>query len=173
MKKMLLAAAAATAMISSAAFAAWNFDPATGTGFVGKGDVQLAFGWNNSQLQRNASGIAFTYSAEEEYKYDCTFTVEVGRHKVREDRTQNRGAETSVNATVAFDARTRNQITGFNLTGLGATVSDGDAPVEGGHCVGGQFNDGEISNVQLNSSTGGLYVNYGDSSVALTAPVVI
>jgi hypothetical protein len=29
------------------AAASVNLDPATGTGFVGKGDVQSAFGWNN------------------------------------------------------------------------------------------------------------------------------
>lgn len=167
MKKIFLAAAAATAFVSTTAIAAVTFDPVTGTGFVGKGDVQLAFGWNNAALQRNASGVTFTYSAEEEYKYDCTFTVIVGRDRTAEPRTQNRGKETSVNASVAYDARIRNQITGFNLNGMGSSTSDGEAPVEGGHCPGGVLNDGVISNVQLISSTGGLYVNHGANSVLI------
>jgi hypothetical protein len=153
---------------STIAWAAVTFDSATGIGFVGKGDVQLAFGWNNPALQANASGVTFKYQAQEEYKYDCTFTVEVGRDRVLEPRTQNRGKETSINAVVAYDARLRQQITGFNLTGLGETIiTGGEVPVEGGHCPGGPFDDGVISNVTLNSSTGGLYVIYGGVSVLL------
>jgi hypothetical protein len=33
---------------------------ADGTGFVGKGDVQTALGWNNQKLQSNATKLAFT-----------------------------------------------------------------------------------------------------------------
>jgi hypothetical protein len=36
---------------AGAAFAAITFNPDDGTGFVGKGDVQEAFGWNNHALQ--------------------------------------------------------------------------------------------------------------------------
>jgi hypothetical protein len=32
-----------------------TFNETNGTGFVGKGDVQVAFGWNNKQLQTNAT----------------------------------------------------------------------------------------------------------------------
>lgn len=35
-----------------------------GTGLVGKGDVQSAFGWNNAQFQRNAAAITFTLANE-------------------------------------------------------------------------------------------------------------
>jgi hypothetical protein len=155
--------------VSAILSASVTVDPTTGTGFVGKGDVQLAFGWNNKQLQDNAGALTFTYKAQEQYKYDCTFTVEVGRDKVREPRTQNRGKDTSLNASVQYDARTQKQITGFLLTGLGTvTTTGGEVPVDGGSCPGGQFNDGVISNVELVSSTpGGLYVNHGGNSVLL------
>lgn len=159
---------AAVIFATAIASASVTFDPATGNGFVGKGDVQLVYGWNNKQLQDNASGVTFTYQAQEQYKYDCTFTVEVGRDKVREPRTQNRGKDTSLNASVQYDARTQRQITGFILTGLGATTTTGgDVPVDGGSCPGGPFNDGVISNIELVSSTGGLYVNFGGNSVLL------
>ena len=34
-------------LIVSSALASVTFDSATGKGFVGKGDVQIAFNWNN------------------------------------------------------------------------------------------------------------------------------
>lgn len=43
-----------------AANAAVQFDPVSGTGFVGKGDVQTFFGWNNQQLQKNADKVQAT-----------------------------------------------------------------------------------------------------------------
>ena len=166
MRKTFLVGAALM-FASALAFASVTFDPATGTGFVGKGDVQLAFGWNNQALQQNAQNLTFSYAAEEQYKYDCTFTVEVGRDKVREPRTQNRGKESSVSASVAYDARRSNQITGFNLTGFGPITTTGEVPVDGGSCPGGPFNDGVISNIELVSSTGGLHVKSGSTSVLL------
>ncbi len=168
-RKSLILAGAAIATLSTAAFAAVTFDAATGTGFVGKGDIQLGFGWNDAALQRNASGVTFSYDADEEYKYDCTFTVEVGKDKVREPRTQNRGKSTSVFGTVTYEARKNGQgkVTGFNLNGFGATTVDGEAPVDGGSCPGGPFSDGVISNVELLSSTGGLTAAFGTTTIDL------
>jgi alpha-glucuronidase len=165
--RKLFSIGAALVFASAVAFASVTFDPATGTGFVGKGDVQLAFGWNNQALQQNANTLTFSYQAEEQYKYDCTFTVEVGKDKVREPRTQNRGKDSSVSASVAYDARRSNQITGFNLTGFGPVTTTGEVPENGGSCPGGPFNDGMISNVELISSTGGLRVQSGGTSVVL------
>ena len=159
---------AALMFASAILSASFTFDPASGNGFVGKGDVQLAYGWNNKQLQDNAGGVGFTYQAQEQYKYDCTFTVEVGRDKVREPRTQNRGKDTSLNALVQYDARTQKQITGFTLIGLETTTTTGgEVPVNGDSCPGGPFDDGAISNVELVSSTGGLYVDFGGNAVLL------
>lgn len=178
--KLFAALAASAAMVATSAAALVTFDPATGTGFVGKGDVQLAFGgWNNAQLQSRASGVTFKYRSEESYKFDCTFTVEVGRDKVREPRTQNRGAEATVNGSIAYESRknSQGQITGFNLTGFGPVTYDGIAPVEGGTCPGGQFNDGVISNVELvgGSSAGGLFVVHGgiESLLTIGVPAIV
>jgi hypothetical protein len=162
---VLAAAAVAT-------YAAVIFDPATGLGFVGKGDVQLAFGWNNAQLQSKASGVSFTYNAFDTYDVECYWETITGSGKiVVHDITIPR--HTGVNASVAYDARTRNQITGFNLTGLGATTTEGTVPVVGGTCPGASENATIIAVTQT-SSTGGLYVNYGANSVYLpVTPVVI
>jgi hypothetical protein len=164
MKKVALRALSVLAVAALAC--AYTLNP-DGTGFVSKGEVQTAFGWNNALLQKNASGVTFRYDTAEEYKYDCTFTVEVGKDKVREPRTQNRGKSTSVNAVVAYDARIKNQVTGFTLTSFTSSTSSGEVPVDGGSCPGGQFNDGVISNVELVSSSGGLYASHSGVEVLL------
>ncbi|GGD48055.1 hypothetical protein [Croceicoccus pelagius] len=170
MKKILIGSGIAVAMMSSVAFAAVTFDATSGTGFVGKGDVQLLYGWNDQKLQQNAAGVSFSYVSEETYKYDCTFTVEVGKDKVQEPRTQRRGKTTGINSSIAYDTRKNSQgkVTGFNLLGFGVENSTGEVPVEGGSCPGGQFADGVISNVELISSSGdGLTVTYGGISYPL------
>jgi hypothetical protein len=162
MKKALITLAAAA--VATAALAAVTFDPTTGTGFVGKGDVQLAFGWNNAQLQRNASGITFTYNVQDTYDAECYWETTTGRgtiivHDIVVPK------HVSVNANIAYDARVRTQITGFNLNGFGTVVTDGTVPVVGGACPGN--NPGTVTNVTLTSSQGGLYVNYGGTGVYL------
>lgn len=160
------------AAVATAALATVTFDSATGTGFVGKGDVQLAFGWNNAQLQANASGLSFTYMAVETYDAECYWETTTGKGKVVvHDITVPR--HSSVSATVTYQARARNQINGFNLTGFGAMVTEGTVPALGDACPGNSNegnNPGTIVAVNATGSTGGLYVNYGTSSVLLTPP---
>jgi|SRR5215217_6289752 len=100
-----------------AAFAAVTFDPTTGTGFVGKGDVQTALGWNNKQLQDNAGSLEFTFvsTTVTETSWICT--------NDRNENTQERERTTTTDTTgvVSSVARERNQITGFNLMGFEGT----------------------------------------------------
>ena len=82
MKKLfsgLAAGALAMGIMASSAFAAVTFDPATGTGFVGKGDVQTAMGWNNAELQKNAENLKFTYVTETTYAVAVTWTTGEGK----------------------------------------------------------------------------------------------
>jgi hypothetical protein len=165
-RKLTLAAAAAFAVVSTAAFATVTFDPATGTGFVGKGDVQLALGWNNAQLQGNAKGATFSYNTSTDYSAVCTWTTGEGtRGEKTHDVTHN--TTTSVTDSVGYNARVHAQIDGFNLTGFGATTSTGDVPVVGGPCPGNAGTDGTWSSVTAGATTGGLYVNYGGNSVLI------
>jgi len=166
---LLLAALAVLALSATAAFAAVSFNSTTGTGFVGKGDVQTAFGWNNTALQKNASGVSFTYNAVDTYSATCSFITGAG---TRGEQTHNVDIprHTAVTSTVAYDARTHKQIDGFNLTGFGATTTEGTVPVVGEACVAndeGVARDGTWSAVTLVSSTGGLYVNFGTTSIPL------
>jgi hypothetical protein len=172
---LTVALIAILAVSAIGAFAAVNFDPSTGTGFVGKGDVQLVFGWNNQALQANASGVTFSYNATDTYSAVCTWiTGEGTRGEQTHDVTHS--TSTVVNSAVVYEARKNKQldITGFNLTGLGATTETGTVPVVGGPCPGNAGTDGTWTSVTLASSTGGLYVNYGGTSVAMpNTPVVI
>jgi hypothetical protein len=108
--------AAACGLVSAfvVAMAAITFDPETGEGFVGKGDVQLVYGWNNRQLQQNALNVQFRAASEvvTEYTWECI--KESPFERIRERSTST---TSTVEALVSSIARERNQITGFLLTG--------------------------------------------------------
>jgi hypothetical protein len=143
-----------------------SLDPASGIGFVGKGDVQTAFGWNNKQLQTNAGGVTFAYIAEEEYSAVCEWTTGEGT-KGEQTHDVAHSRSTSVAAQVGYDARVKSQITGFILNGYGAVSEDGAVPVVGGPCPGNPGTDGVWVSVELLSSSGGLYANYGGQGVLI------
>jgi hypothetical protein len=99
------------------AFAAVTFDPTTGTGFVGKGDVQTALNLNNRELQQQADSLKFTSATTTvtEVSWVCT--------NDRNENIQERARTTTTETTgvVSSEARERNQITGFNLMGFAGT----------------------------------------------------
>ena len=65
MRKPILGLVAIAAIAVPLAFAssanAATLDATTGAGFVGKGEVQSAFGWNNAKMQ-GATATGFTFS---------------------------------------------------------------------------------------------------------------
>jgi hypothetical protein len=133
-------AVALTALAAAPAFAAVSYDAAAGTGFVGKGDVQTVFGWNNKVSQAAYSGVTFRYDATATYSQDCEkhFTKEewqvVGTEPVynrlgtiiRHDDIRERVTVTTTNAktfrktasissALTFDAKKTGQMTGYFL----------------------------------------------------------
>jgi hypothetical protein len=114
-----LAFATGIAVLTSAAIAAVTFDSATGTGFVGKGDVQLALSYNNKQLQDHAGSLVFNMNsiAVTEVSWECT--------NDRNEKVQERERTTTTTTTgiVSAVARVKNQITGFNLMGFQGTAA--------------------------------------------------
>jgi hypothetical protein len=143
-----------------------TLDPSNGTGFVGKGDVQLAFGWNNAQLQKNAGGLSFTYATEDSYSAVCEWiTGEGTRGQKTHDVTHVRTS--SVTSQIAYDARVRTQITGFMLRGIESTTEEGSVPEVDGQCPGNEGTDGVWVSVEQTGSSGGLYVNFGGNSVLI------
>jgi hypothetical protein len=120
------------------ALAAVTFDPATGTGFVGKGDVQTPFNLNNAQLQsaliNNPQAVTFTYIKTDTYQ--VTNVWETGLDSNSPSKSYNVHDEivtttTGVNSAINGDPRQmkgQNQFTGFNLKGFGTSSVTGTVP---------------------------------------------
>jgi hypothetical protein len=115
MKKTLMTMLALSSCLAvgTLAYAAVTFDATTGTGFVGKGEVQVALGLNNKELNAQAGNLIFAAvgTQVQEYSWECTNS--------NNDKVQSRERETSVTtqgvvSAVARDNKT-GQITGFNL----------------------------------------------------------
>lgn len=172
MKLARIAVAAALFSVAAFAQADVTFDPLTGNGFVGKGDVQLAFGWNNAQLQSNASGLSFSYQVRQDYVAVCTWTTGEGTNG---EHTHNvsHTFKYKLGASISYAPRVMNQITGFILKGIGTETSIGTVPVVGGPCPGNQGTGGTWSSVTT-SGTGvdGLFVSYGGTEVRLNWPAL-
>jgi len=186
MKKLatgIAVGAAAIVAMSSIAGASVTFDSSTGTGFVGKGDVQTALGYNNAQMQANANSLTFTYSqpATQALSQDATqagtqvvtedLTCGNNEHNTRQgtrdgsrdgNRSGNRAGiqSGSLSSSVAYDARTHRQVDGFNLTGFSgaATFVPSGSPTWGGWSFGewtwGAVTWGAWSNPNMNGCNG-------------------
>ncbi len=164
-KRVLVFAAAALAC--AAALATVTFDTSTGNGFVGKGDVQSAFGWNNADLQARAAGVTFTYEFTDSYTAVCTWTTGEGTPG---ERVHNVSHTTGVaiDDNVTYRPRVHMQIDGFILTGFEGTFDSGEVPVVGGPCPGNPGTGGVWTSVTSNGGgQGGLYVNYGGTKVLI------
>jgi len=137
-RKSFLIAAAAAVTLSTAAYAAVSFDEVTGSGFVGKGDIQLLTGWNNVQAQQRIPGITFSTESTEAWGYECEWFTGPVSNRTR--HTGERKSTSAINSSVAFGLRTNkvDQITGINLLTYGATVVTGNTvPQVGDACPGG------------------------------------
>jgi hypothetical protein len=157
MKLHKIAFAVCAVAVASAAYATVSFDAATGTGFVGKGDVQLALGWNNAALQQNALQLKFGYQVQDKYDATCEWTTTTGSGKViYHDVTVKKTVQ--VNDSVSYDARTHKQVDGFTLLGYGSVSQNIDPPAPGGACLGEGGQQGTWTDVVKTSSSGGLYV---------------
>ena len=110
---------------SAAALAAIEWTPESG-GFVGKGDVQSAFGWNNAGMQANSPAVTFVYEATGGYSFECEWWT--GPDHNRRHHTNTKTAEMDVNAVITGTRRTTGQFTGWNLDPLGDVAAAVDYP---------------------------------------------
>ena len=156
---------------SAAMSAAVSFDPTTGTGFVGKGDVQDAFGWNNAGLQANASSVTFTFESDARYAQSCM--KDNARQTIYKDFTKS----VEVDAVVNVESRKNSQgmVTGFQLLGFGFDESSAGIPTDlcnpgnadpSGWVVDPSGLYPDVTQIG-GSSAGGLFVNFNGSSVQL------
>ena len=141
-------------LAATAVFATVTFDPSTGTGFVGKGDVQLAFGWNNATLQQNAGSLRYSYNFGQIAFQDCQasigpITVSATLHKAQ-----------LVHDVIQYDARTHKQVDGFVLQGYDSETVIGSTPTcpDFATPVGGVYYSDPIS-AQLDVNFNGTIAN--------------
>ena len=159
---LLMVAIAATVALSATAAFAYTLN-ADGTGFVGKGEVQTAFGWNNKVVQTNAGGVDFQVEMVTENSWVCT-----------KDGAKNTQERENVRTTAALiDSVTRDnkkQVTGFTLSGyqrdadgnVVETVINRDGPALG-TCPTG-WTAGPIESEVISSD---LYATFGTQRVLL------
>ena len=169
MKLNKIFAAGAIVAFASAALAAVTFDTATGVGFVGKGDVQLALTWNNAALQRNAGGVTFSYDSivVSEVSWECTNEK---NDKIQERERTTTSSTQGVVTAVARDGK--NQITGFNLNGWNGQPTTTVGQTEGpalNSCPNenGNWFLSTSAGLPVISSTGGLYVSHAGTKILL------
>lgn len=92
-------------------------------GFVGKGEVQTPWGWNNATLQNNAAGVSFTYEEVGTYTVVCD-----GHSNPSQNPKTFSNKVIGIEASVAAELRKNGtgQITGFNLTDIGEELASGE-----------------------------------------------
>jgi hypothetical protein len=192
-KKLIIAGVAALAItgaVAGTASASVAVDD-QGVGFVGKGDIQNVFGgWNNKQLQDNADKLAFNVNSTDVKvtadDWTCVKTTVTGNGTVKETRQERAVTTTTTNSktsVVTAVARVKSQITGFNMTGFGATtnmpstVVDGPPALSCPDASSGYVLDPtsvihtDVSDV---TTTSGLTVTYGDQTHSLpNTPVIV
>lgn len=137
-----------------------SFDPTTGIGWVGKGDVQTVFGMNNKALQNQAENVEFRYNASTETTWTCTKPHPAGH----DDIVQHRNNSTSIEGVVDSIARENSKgkdgpVTGFHLLGFnGGSTIDNDGP-EIGSCPAQQSGFVYDNNAVTTTLGGGLQVS--------------
>jgi len=108
-------------LMAITSFASITFDATTGKGFVGKGNVQTVLGWNNAQLQANASSVTFTYKSTDTYLITETWaTGNPDKPVSMNSHTTEIRTEIGISATLDGDPRQtkgQKQFTGFILNG--------------------------------------------------------
>jgi hypothetical protein len=174
MQLMKCAAAAALGaglvLAGAASASAYTMD-SSGVGWVGKGEVQSAYGWNNKTMQDNVGGVTFVYDTTATYEVVCEFDTPNTHHTVTLPK------HTGVNATVSSDARNNSSgkqgpMTGWYLTGFGTTTTDGQAiPAVGDGCPGNSGLGAVTSVEQTSGGEGGLYALWSGQRQLLTLTV--
>ena len=152
-------ALAGLALVAGQAAAAVTFDAATGQGFVGKGDVQVPWGWNNATLQQEAENVDFFSKQVDETDYELTCEWDTGnKKKVHHVQTTKKAVEDAIeyDVTKATRKNPKGAVTGFKLLGYGRTLSSqssGDPiPTVGAGCP-GNSGQGFVTDVEIVSST--------------------
>jgi hypothetical protein len=129
------------------ALATVGFDPANGTGYVAKADVQAAFGWKEQTFQANARKLSFHSERLTSWTWECLIDGQLSTLTADEQVSQ-------AVASVVVGTAVRKSVTGFDLNGFSAVPSVGSAA----SCP-----SGDPSSVR-GASTDVLYVDFRSQS---------
>jgi hypothetical protein len=151
--------------ISSAAVI---FDATSGTGFVGKGDVQLAFGWNNKDTSANQANVSFNVFKTETIvrEWDCVRTMNNGDIRTIERNNSTKTLSRGVVSNLVRDNKTKN-VTGYQLTQYGSdtVINEADRGVETSSCVWPSAVAGDVRSETFTEAN--LFVTHNGTSVRL------
>jgi hypothetical protein len=92
-----------------------TYDFGSGEGFIGKGDVQYTYGWNDRDLQANAKSVKFRVASQTvfEVSWECT--------NEKNEKIQEREQTTTISLQGLLTTVTRDnksgKVTGFKLEG--------------------------------------------------------
>jgi hypothetical protein len=164
MRKLILTAISALAITGAVAgTASANVAVDNGAGYVGKGDVQTALGWNNAAFDKNAASIKFTqkFQTHKDTSWMCS-DGSVRHHIFSTSQDQPLKADATLNSN-------GKQITGWNLNGLAAdyylapmttsvTGNDGSGRFPSYSCPAGSYMDYMTMNVNQTHEAA-LFVN--------------
>lgn len=158
----ILAALVALTMLAGSSLASVTFDATTGTGFVGKGDVQTVLGFNNKAMQAVApAGITFGYDSTTTYTFTCTW--ETGQEDKRKTHTNDKEISSGVAAEITKANKVTGQYTGWFLNGYATAVDGSDAgyPIDADCGAAGNEMKSIVPGSVESSSTGtGLYFQH-------------
>lgn len=126
----------AAGAVAAPAAAAVTYDPDTKAGFVGRGDVQRAFGWTDAELAETASGVAF----DQDFWTDDTYAVGCGPRTFPAVHHREFGRFELIGTVVRHGSRGSasgygGMLTGFRITGARSGISSTSvAPAAGQPC---------------------------------------
>ena len=158
---------AACAVAAVTAYAAVIVDD-SGVGFVGKGDVQLKFDWNNSQLQHAVTNnlVTFRIKSSVVSVQESTWTCDKDNGPQTQEREIAATTTTTTEGLLSTVARVKNQVSGFNLNGFpvgstpaGASVTTTEGPALWSCPTGWTAINKEAGTAQVTSSTVGLQIS--------------
>jgi hypothetical protein len=163
-KYIVLTAAGIAALAMTVASAATSFAPEKGEGFVGKGDIQVPWGWSNKKFQDEHSKVSFQYEQVARYAAECYVEITTGNGRVIVNEI-TLTKTSKFNSAVAMDGRRNNQVTGLFLTGfVGPSNTVGNLPEVGDTCAG----QGVITSITPTTSSGVLSASHPDEPESIT-----
>lgn len=128
--KIKLVTLASLFAIAFSANASVTYDE-EGFGFVGKGDIQSLFGWNNHDLQANAESLQFRMLIPSGATWKCAGNNPAGKWVEKSASSESQ----PIDSGVSVDARKNKngQVTGFMLNGIDYSEPQTYTPV--GECT--------------------------------------